>query len=203
MAFIPVPDTAKVAVNCTQDGQDLVSVFHFSKPGGYTTAAELTTLADNVAAAWGDHMVDIWADGVQGRSVTAVDLSVEGGAGVEVSFTDLASNDFPGMPTNVTIAVKWITGLTGRSNRGRTYHIGLRAAHIDGNQLTTIAAGEIEATWNAIFDQLTLGGDPMVVASLYHDNAPRVTGVTTPIVGAVLADINLDSQRRRLTGRGS
>jgi hypothetical protein len=42
-----------------------------------------------------------------------------------------------------------------------------------------------------------------VVVSRFSGGVERVTGVTTPVVQAAYHDLNLDSQRRRLTGRGT
>jgi hypothetical protein len=42
-----------------------------------------------------------------------------------------------------------------------------------------------------------------VVVSRYHLGAPRVTGIATPVITYLATDNNVDSQRRRLTGRGT
>jgi len=46
-----------------------------------------------------------------------------------------------------------------------------------------------------------LGAD-WVVVSRFHDNAPRTAGVVSFINAATVVDATVDSQRRRLPGRG-
>src|SRR6476661_7974207 len=132
MAFIPVADTAKVAITMLQRGQRLVNVFHFTKAGGYTTEAEVNDLAGNFATAWIANIAPLQANTVTGLTVTATDLSVDGGAGAEIAI-----------------------------------------------------------------------GDTMCVVSYYHLGVPRAAGLVTPITNSSLADLHIDSQRRRLAGRGT
>lgn len=146
------------------------------------------------------------------RQVLATDISVAGGLSV-IGTTGLPTtggNNTTGYPNNVTLAVKWGTGLAGRSFRGRTYHIGLVITQVDTND--NVVASELNAIVGAYdalrtaLDNATLGVE-MVVVSRYsgvdanHKPIPRVTGITTPISG-VSADPVTDSQRRRLPGRG-
>jgi hypothetical protein len=185
-----------------QDGQKLVNVFHFKRAGGFADPTLLADLAADVITAWADHIQDLQVPQVTGLTVAAVDLTSASGSGIEIPNTLHGNGSNSPLPTNVTVSTKWITGFTGRSFRGRTYFIGLSGEQIAGNDLTLGAAGDIESSWNAFFDQLTAAGHTMVVVSYRAGGVPRTTAVATPIIGAVLADNHLDSQRRRLTGRG-
>lgn len=104
---------------------------------------------------------------------------------------------------NVTFAVKHTTGLTGRANRGRWYIVGL-PLDVGGNSSISLALAS--AFVNA-FDNLDAGiAESMIRPVVVHrqvDNVPLTVCTTTEITGHSFTDLNMDSQRRRLRGRGS
>jgi len=120
-----------------------------------------------------------------------VGLPIEGGlqTGVE-------------LPLNVTAAVSWGTPLRGRSFRGRTYVVGLRAGQVSGNQLTSQARLDLIDQYADLVSAIGTAGFTLVVVSKYSNKAPRTTGIATAIT-SVNVNIDLDSQRRRLAGRGA
>jgi len=105
------------------------------------------------------------------------------------------------MPGNVTVAVRWITALRGRSYRGRTFHIGLTRTACSQDILLPTNAGFLKSCYDALIAALAAESFQLVVASYRHENAPRATGLASPIVTSVVEG-TLDSQRRRLSGRG-
>ena len=70
-----------------------------------------------------------------------------------------------------------------------------------GNQLNNTHRGGMIAAYAQLVSDIHTGGNELVVCSRFHNKAPRTAGVGTEIT-RVNVDINLDSQRRRLTGRG-
>jgi hypothetical protein len=103
----------------------------------------------------------------------------------------------------VTIAVSWRTGITGRSFRGRTYHLGLSEAQYVGSTLEVTPAGLILTAYDALLTTINaISGNQMGVLSRYADKAPRVNGLLTPISNVEFVDLVLDSQRRRLPLHG-
>jgi len=105
-------------------------------------------------------------------------------------------------PMNVTVAVKLVTGLRGRSFRGRIFVVGLTKTSMNGDTLT----GDAVNNWKGIYESLLAekieAGDPgWCVVSRWQNLLPRAEGLATPIV-SVEVDPTVDSQRRRLLGRG-
>jgi hypothetical protein len=131
--------------------------------------------------------------------VSSVDLTTQNGAFVDTPITPpTAGVQSAPAPNNVTIAIKWTTGLRGRSFRGRTFHIGMYEGAFSGNQLTSAAV----ADWTTRYGDLlaavnAVSGHKMGVTSRKHNGTDRTTGVTTDILSASI-NVNLDSQRRRL-----
>lgn len=205
MAFVPVPDTAMVEMVYTQDGQYCENVFHVWCDGGIADEA-LTDVAEAFIGWWEDSLKSLVAVGVSLVNVrvtkldTNVSLGIEYATGLPIAST-MAQEQ---LPNNVTVAVKWLTGFRGRSFRGRSYMIGLPRGKVINNQLETAYHASLLTAWgNLVAAVATIGINyELVVVSRRHDNADRSFGISTPVVDAVI-DTTVDSQRRRLPGRGS
>jgi len=112
----------------------------------------------------------------------------------------LGGQSFAPLPNNVTFAVKFGSGLTGRSARGRAYMIGLYTAVPGTDENFAVdgyAAGAV-AVWEALPTALVGTGWTHVIVSRFHDGAPRTTGIFFPVTTYSFVDKRLDSQRGRL-----
>lgn len=202
MPFVPFLNTAQVDLRMTQGEQLIENTIHVEKEGVLTV-----TDLENIGAAvvdWFDNHRNLVVQQVTLRELAIRDLTTASSIGI------LYSNSLPmaglltgnAMPNSVTIAIKWGTGLTGRSFRGRTYHIGLAEAQVLNNSLETATIAGLVASYQNLITTITGSGYTMVVASRQANGVPRTQGVTTPILTASLADPTIDNQRRRLPGRG-
>lgn len=204
MAFIPVPETAQFNIRCTLQGERVENTLYFRHAGGWSS--EFLGITAELLADWyttGPR--SIMTSQLVLREVYAADLSSENG---EV-YTHAVANDpggpetVPPLPNNVALCVSFRTGLRGRSYRGRNYVCGWTENVVNGNAVTAAAAATVQTAYNQL---LNLGGSGQlqwVVVSRYADGQPRVTGVATPVLTAVIVDLIVDSQRRRLPGRGA
>lgn len=205
MPFIPCNNTAKVELIYLDQGQRVENVFHVLCPTP-PDATELNEIAEAFRDWWDVEMQPLTAHDVSLVLILARDLSTEAGTAIE--FSDglpLEGTGAGPLPNNVTVAVKWSTGLAGRSFRGRTYMVGLPNNSIDPdntNQLLTSYQTSLDTAFELLIDAMEDAGRALVVASFFHDNAPRAAGIVT-VIQAASIDINIDSQRRRLAGRGS
>lgn len=202
MPFIPIPQTAEVAVRILQDGQNLANVWHATYQGE-PTSQNMVLLASNTIAWWQANIRPLVPATVQLLEVSVVDQSEIGGVAALLapSSNNTGTSVSPAMPNATTIAVKKSTGRAGRSYRGRVYHIGLTEAQVDNNRISAATVTALNAAYEALIDSYDAANFQWVVASTYFNNAPRVIGITTPIIG-VSTDPVIDSQRRRLPGRG-
>lgn len=210
MGFIPALNCARVTVIMTLHGSQVENVYHVNR-GDPWDVADLTDLA-NVFITWmNDTYAPIVSADLQFERVQARDLTTEEAPGVEVAFPALSGGDIAlggGLPGNVTLAVKHITGLTGRSRRGRSFIAGIPNGVLVGNHVNDGFQGAVQDAYTTLIGDIATAGFGWVVASFYHGVAPltgrpepRLTALMTPIIG-VTVDPNLDSMRRRLTGRG-
>lgn len=109
------------------------------------------------------------------------------------------------LPNNVAACISLKTDYRGRSFRGRIYHVGLTEIDVTGDQILAAKVTALETAYTALksITVPTVGTIyTLGVLSYYANKAIRGVPVYTPVT-AVLCDTWVDSQRRRLTGRGS
>lgn len=204
MPFQPVPAAAKVAVVTTTGFTTLVNTFHFThaEPWGLP---ELQVLVLTVGAAWVNDVMPFLSQDqvlsrVEGRGLRGQDdVSAE-----YVPPTPVSGGDgSPALPGNVAFAVTHLTGLAGRSNRGRTFFGLLTESQVTGDLISQVRANSLKGGLESIKAAAAAEGWAMVVVSRYQNKVLRPTGVTIPVIGFRYRDRIVDSQRTRLVGRGS
>lgn len=202
--FIPADRTAKLELIYTLNGQRVENVLHFRKLSEWT-AEDLDTLTLAAFDAWADHLGPVQSNAVTLVNIKATDVSTDNGVGVE--FGPISNNtgtlQSPPTPSGTTVATKFTTGRTGRSYRGRAYWVGLVEEDVTGNQIGAVRAGTITDGWQNFATQIgeNISGAVHVIVSYCGDKAWRTSAVVTPVTG-YSTELNIDSQRRRLTGRG-
>jgi len=106
-------------------------------------------------------------------------------------------------PGNVSFCVSKRTGQSGRSFRGRTYVAGVPVVFRTGNSVDGNWASDVLASLNELITILNTFNQVLVVVSKIADKVERLIPITTQVINFTYADLNIDSQRRRLTGRGA
>lgn len=210
MPFVPVPNTVLAEVRMLFSSQKIENTLWFDL--GVTPApTDMNALANGLASWWVNDYSPLVSIGVQLREVVVTDMS--SATGPQVSFTPVTPafglNTSAVKPSNAAAVVSFRTASRGRSFRGRNYIPGLTQDTLAGDTLqTAFIADAIEA-----YEQLLPGGTAefpgtWVVASRFHGvdsdghPIPRTTGIATPVTNVVIVDNVVDSQRRRLPGRG-
>lgn len=204
MAFVPTPNTAIFELRYSLWGQQIENTLSFEEALPWTGAT-----LDQQCLALHDWCV------AELLPVLAADLTLR-----EVYGTSQESDSAPtgsyvpavppaggqiqvAEPGNVAAGVTFRTNLRGRSFRGRNYVAGIPSNQRVGNQVTASLSTDLVTAYQLLTD--AYGGvlGTWVVLSRFANGAPRATGVTTPVTTALMVDLNIDSQRRRLTGRGT
>lgn len=204
MPFIPVPNTVMAEIRMSMDFQRVENTLYFEF-GLPPTPANLVSLGNDLLNWYSTLMAPQQGLGVALREIFLTDLtSVTGGTFTQTPPSLITGSQVGEMlPNNVALAVSFRTAFRGRSFRGRNYFLGLVDSQVAQN---TVTAGALAAITN-IYQQLpaSLGGSgsTWVVVSRFTNNAPRVTGIATPVTAALIVDSTVDSQRNRLPGRGA
>lgn len=203
--FIPIPTGAKAEVRSVYDGQQVESVFWFAKNTVYTVD-DLNALADIIGTWYIDQFLPRVVASVEGAEIILTDWSEV--AGLQINNVAIAgqsgSHSGNALPNNCALAVHFGTNVRGRSYQGRVYHFGLSENTVLNNTMNDAEVLAIEECYQALVDATTVVEDSqhMVIASFCGHGTWRLEGEATPITSVAVRDHVLDSQRRRLPGRG-
>jgi len=202
--FIPAPNTASVELIYQNASEYNENVFHVEK-GSPFTLAQLQALR-GVVNSWDN------ATGFNYRHTSATLVRIRTKA-LDTNTSPTEDYYLPtprggavggsAVPLNVAFCVKLATGLAGRSYRGRWYLGNLGSAQIsDAGHILNLTVVAFPAALNTLIANLAAAGYTFVITSFYNNGAWRTTAVNTPVISAVAVDNAIDSQNRRLPGRG-
>lgn len=196
MPFDPIPSCVKLELVGSSDNQDVVNVLHYKYPGSAPNSSTLLTFVDAWRTAHQANYMALHGAGYTFTEIKATDIAAPGGAFAVRAITPgtVGTSGAQMLPNNVAIAISWRTGLTGRSNRGRSFIGGLHSGDVANNT----ASGPFLADLTAFATQLVatlITGYDFGVAS-HKDNAIKI------VTGFILEAI-MDSMRRRLPQRGT
>lgn len=195
MAFVAAPGIVHLAAIYTLAGQRCENTWHY-QVAGTINRAKLQAMA-TTHLNWFVAHEGLYSNSLGLELIYVRDLSSQSGQTLDFAPTSTTDGTRAAelLPNNVTIAIKRETGLAGRKNRGRIYWPGINSDEVTG--INTIIAGTVGALATAL-NTLLLAQftDNAAVEVILH----RSTGTGTPVVGYTVADLFLDSQRRRLPG---
>ena len=203
MTFVPFPNTFKVEMVFTQAGQIVQNVYHVRNTE-FVTPGSLINIAEVFKDWWDVELQTLVSNKVTLNSIKVTSLATATALGIEyVTGLPLAALGSPNaLPNNATVAVKWVTGVRGRSHRGRTYHIGLSTIQVSESTLNEVSQTALQTAYNTLITMASDADLPLVVASKISNGVLREVGEITFITGCSI-NRTLDSQRRRLPERGT
>jgi len=205
MAFIPVPNTAELLIIGSWVGQEIVTTFNFKFPSPITIG-QMTAMAIQGVLSWQDHIMPITSEKYGLTSCKCTDISSATGS-VGQSFPGATISGTVGGPSvnlNAAMVISEHTLLRGRSYRGRIYVAGIPTAYLaNAGQMGSAERATVVDAYTDFINDIEIAYSCVhVVVSRRQDNAPLTTGIATEIE-SYSANIDLDSQRRRLVGRGA
>ena len=117
----------------------------------------------------------------------------------------LVYSDAETLPPSTCFAIKRVTANLGRSGRGRLYWpIWQHGWLVSAGAINNAGANGITAKLSAFQAgvEALVAGSQLGVVSFQHGGAAVNPGLFQPITAWAYTDLNIDSQRRRLLGRG-
>lgn len=202
MTFVSADKTVKVDVIYVLDSQRCIMTSHWKKP---TTVTEenLQDMADTMGTWWAANVLPFQSNVPVLQRVEVFDLSYYG-APMRSSADILTAGGVSSasVPNGSAVCITKRTDLRGRSYRGRMYLPGWPTTKVDspttinGAWLAELVGNFADWLVPSLFEGFTAG-----VLSYFFNGAQRSTPEFTPI-SAISADTSIDSQRRRLLGRG-
>jgi hypothetical protein len=205
MAFVPFSRAAALTVNYLWLGQQVQNTLWFDYNDAIDETALESLVADVETYVFEEMLPlmseDIFLNSVEARKQDAPESLY---AISRVHSNEPGGVPTPSMPNNVTVSVSFRTALTGRSRRGRNYWLAIPTTQVADN---LVNGSYLEGVLGAYEGMIGLGavsaGWQWVVASKYANGAQREQGLTTNVTGVTIVDNIVDSQRRRLPGRGA
>lgn len=203
-AYIPVLNTAKTELFFRSDDQIVENVFHILNTEAWTptTLQAINTFFNSWMTTYYKACM---SQTIALFNIKSTDLSAQTGAVVEYApATPIAGTAQGGeqLPLNVAAVIKWTTSQRGRSYHGRTYVPGLDTSVVTINTLDTALVTAITSAASGLWSGIRDEGWSLAVVSYCNNKTWRTTGVATPII-AYSVDPHVNSQRRRLPGRGT
>lgn len=198
MALPPpnAPLICRVNMVFSRDTRTFNNTFHVYRAAGWSLAT-MTTLATAFESWWNaNYKTFVWTGialtQIQVRNYNPVlPLAYDYTPSTPISGLATGSPD----PASATLATSWRTGLAGRKYRGRFYTVGMLEGHSQDNDTVTgayvVAAGTAAST---LIANLVAAGFSLMI---FH----RIDNTFTQVVSTVVENL-VDSQRRRLAGRG-
>lgn len=196
MAFHPVVNTAEIVLLSTFRGNERANVFHYQY-NVHPTSADLFALLETLRLNLLPKIKPFTNNATHFYELKGTDIDAPGLATASLSLDEFGGNATASAPGNVAAVVSKRTAFTGRSHRGRWYTYDLPEGLIDGDTIQ-----------NALLSLLLDFAAQMLLSyvagavTFKPVVASKKLGTPAPLVSAIVDTIT-DSQRRRLTGRGS
>lgn len=204
MPFVPIPATLQANIRFLLAGQQCEICLHFSyADSDFETAVD--NVGDAIATEWWPVARAFLSNQLVSNGIYFVDQSsASGPVSLRAPFaTPQGASSIFAAPGNVAFTITHRTANRGRSYRGRSYMLGIPADQIGAGLLSTGARDAYVSAFNTLRLEAASDGNPFVIASRYANGSPRTTGVATPVTQCEAVDLVVDSQRRRLPGRGN
>lgn len=210
MAFVPVPNTVAVDVIYDWDSQTVENTLYFAKEGAWT-AADLVSLLNTISTTVQSTLLPLLSNTLKLVRLTAQVIEAADGLFqlLNVSPPATGSGGDRPVPNNVSYAVQFKTGQAGRSFSGRNYVPGILEEDVTSNDLNAGTRVGLLDFYTTLGAATAADGFIHVVVSRYSGidpttkkPIPRVEGIATDVTAYTTYDAVVDSQRRRLPGRG-
>lgn len=200
--FVPSPLVVEAELLYLLDGQQMENTLYFQL-AATPTILTMAALASDLHAWWADQIAPQTTAALTLRGIKVTSLESETAPAFELPLAVTGAESSPPLPNNVTFVVKFLTGGRGRSSRGRNYIVGLMESQVTGNTVASSTRAAFVAAYNDLRDSGTMPNGTWGVYSRRHDLAWRTEGLFQEITGVAVTDDIVDSQRRRLPGRGN
>lgn len=190
-----IPNCFQVTLLADRSGNEIVNVFSYIRPGGLASD-ECVTVGNN----WRDNMMTPFLACVHTTyhavSLTVKSLHAAGGpeAVIPLAGSYTGTRGSTSLPGGVAQVVSWYTSSSTRSGRGRTYFGPISELDTSGDTATAFLLAALATFGRGIVAYSPIIGARFGVASRHLHLVQTVTGFAI--------DALVDSQRRRLTGRG-
>jgi hypothetical protein len=203
MAFIPVPNGIQLCFLFTTDSQKWQFCLTLQKSAGAPEDTDLQQAVADGSSWWLSFLKTALQGGTSLSEIVATDLTAQGAPQFRTTVNEAGTGAGTALPAGSCIVVSHRTAKRGRSYRGRSFLSGLSSSQqASPNKLLPATAAAIAGGFAALKVLLDGHGLDHVVASRAHNGAVTNPAEANEVINYVV-DTAIDSQRRRLEGRGT
>jgi len=199
MAHVVIPNGIRTVLRGHASfGGELLHVFHFRAPTATPSAADCAAVNSNILPWWNTQYKNMCNTGVMLDDVTSTSIAEVPGPQAQGVSGILGTRIGQFCTPDTTMCVKFATGLSGRTNRGRIYPWPMCTGDLllpDEYRVTASYRAAMVGVLNNLIGIMNTAGYPMVVRS-------GVDAALHPVSLAVAVDDYIDSQTRRLGAHG-
>lgn len=204
MAFVPAANTVMCELRYLMGGVQAENTLYYRRTSGTVTPGVLQSIGSALVGWWAAGIAPLVSNQLELNEVYMTDLttatSITGTFAPTVPV--FGSDTADPLPNNVSLAVSFRTAGRGRSSRGRNYIFGLTDSDASGSRINGPVVNSIQTAYASLIPLLVDEAFEWVVVSRFTNGNPRSQALVQPITGVVVVDDVVDSQRRRLPGRG-
>jgi hypothetical protein len=195
MAFIPVPDAAKVTIYGHTGARTWTLNLWFAMPG--FDAGDMENLGDYLETWLEDELAPQLAADTNFDQIVIYDMSAADG-NKYVADIDIAGTSAGALtPVSTACVVSFYGSARGKWNQGRNYVTGFTEEAGDEKDMTQSKADGIRDAYRALQTDLPSGWTWVVVSRVFN-KLPRAVGVYAPIVSCIVRNLVYGTQKRRL-----
>lgn len=203
MPFIPIPNGIQLCFLFTSDAQNWQFCLQLRKSAGPPADTDLQQAAADGFGWWTSFLKGALNQGTTLREILATDMTAQGAPQYRQVVNQAGTNVGGVVPLNSAIVVSHRTAKRGRSYRGRTYISGWPVTQLQtANTLVGSTATAFANGFASLRTTLDGHGFDQIIATKQHNGAVVSPAEVNEVIASIV-DTALDSQRRRLTGRGT
>lgn len=200
MAFIPSPNVMQIILQGTLYGSVIQNTLYFKKADSSAfTQSDFATLASAVEGWYNANIVNVLSDDVGFNTILGYDQTSQSAPAYSQPATISGNVLNTSAPGNVAFSVSFKTGNRGRSGRGRNYVAGIPELYLTGNNTQAVFYNGILNGYTALISAAATAGFVWGVLSKYSNGVPRASGLFQPVTTVTIANVQVDSQRKRVT----
>lgn len=203
MPFSPAAGTVRATLEFVWRGQIVAITISVRKPTGFD-ATDYDTLSAELLDWYQDAYKAYVSTQCALQKINILDLSSAIAPSIEYPISpNIPGGNIGGATAlNATLVTSFKTDQRGRSYRGRNYFVGLPApSMVDSGSVSSGVAAGITLVYAALAVRLASISMEHVVVSRQQNGVIMPVAVVTPVT-EYFTETNIDSQRRRLVGRG-
>lgn len=201
--YVPA-EAVQVELTMLFDGQRIQNVWHYAMDSP-KPPAEMDELGDAIITSWNSIIKPQMPTTLSLIEVKVVDLTTQISPTVYITtgLPIVGTNVSPALPNNNSLVITKRTALRGRSYRGRIYFSGLVEGQVTNNAVSAAYQTGFINFCNAVRVITTTNYTwEMAIVSKRQEGQWLTQAIVTAVTGFT-TDGQVDSQRRRLPGRGS